>query len=137
MKLERITKVILPFDMRNRDPKKNYGIHATDIWFILKGPKGAVQYGVTLPCYLPHIEKTDPYMDEIHGFDVGYHSPVPMYEGQSSSKCEHTSTGTCYYDGSSLRADDWTKDIFSTIGRHPDEILWEKLEQEYKERFEE
>lgn len=133
-KLEKITRVRLPFDLRHEDPNKNYGIHGTDIWFVLKGEKGAVQYGVTLPCYLPHIEINSSYMRKINGFDVGYHSYTPMYEGQSPMDCDVLGC-ECYYDGSALKADEWTKIIFSTIGRRPEEVLWKLLEQEYKSRF--
>lgn len=90
MKFEKITNVRLPFDRRSPDPKTNYGIHGLDVWFILKGPKGATQFAVT-------------------GFDVGYHSLEPQYEGQTKMEC--TMFGECYYDGSSLRADDWSKNM--------------------------
>lgn len=75
-------------------------------------------------------------MNEISGTDVGYHSPVPMYEDQRSMECELIEGGKCYYDGSGLRADEWVKEIFSLRGKRPEELIWEKLEQEYKERFE-
>jgi hypothetical protein len=139
---EKITKVRLPFDMRNPDPKKNYGIHGLDIWFVLKGPLGAVQYAVTFPVFLPHVrdelERKDPVyslLREIRGFDVGYHSPKPMYEGQSEMECEHLEGGKCFYDGSSLRSDEWTKEIFSTTGEPPEKVLWAMLEADYFERF--
>lgn len=130
--LERITKVRLPFDMRDDNPSKDYGIHGLDIFFILKGPKGAVQYGVTFPVYLPHVEYS---RDEIYGFDVGYHSPNPLYDGQCAMNCELLSDGKCYYDGSSLRAIEWTKEIFSITGQPPENILWKKLEEYYYETF--
>lgn len=135
--LERITNTRLPFDRRHPDPSKNYGIHGLDIWFILKGPKGAVQYAVTFPVYLPSVDTSSfgSWSREIRGFDVGYHSPVPRYEGQSAMECEHLEGKQCFYDGSALRADDWTKKIFSTVGKSPDEVLWKMLEDEYIERF--
>lgn len=140
---QKITQVRLPFDRRHSDASKNYGIHGLDVWFILRGPKGAVQYAVTFPVYLPNVEKeyVNKFPDwnsrkEILGFDVGYHSETPMYKNQSSMKCEHTKTGICYYDGSSLRADDWTQIIFRTTGEAPENVLWKMLENEYKERFE-
>jgi hypothetical protein len=142
VKFEKITQVRLPWDRRDPDPKKNYGIHSTDLWFILKGPKGAVQYAVTLPVFLPHVQRelerkegTAFMTREIRGFDVGYHSPRPMYEDQKQMDCVHLEGGKCYYDGSSLRADSWTEIIFSTSGKHPEEVLWKLLEDEYYERF--
>jgi hypothetical protein len=130
---EKVTRVQLPFDMRHVDPSKNYGIGGLNVWFILKGHKGAVQYAVKFPVYLPHVEYS---MDEIYGFDVGYHSPEPIYAGQSVRECDHLSAGKCYYDGSSYRAREWTKEIFSVQGRYPDDVLWEKLEEFYYEIFE-
>jgi len=135
-KFEKITRVILPFDMRHKNPSKNYGIHGLDIWFILKGSLGAVQYAVTFPVYLPSIDTSSfGYTPEISGFDVGYHSPNPMYEGQPKLDCELLEEGKCYYDGSSLRAEDWTKEIFETIGKPPEEVIWKKLEEEYNSIF--
>jgi hypothetical protein len=142
MKFEKITKVMLPFDMRAADPKKNYGIHGLDIWYILKGPEGAVQYAVTIQVNPESVarergEVTYSYNGGsiYRGFDVGYHSPKPMYEDQGQMDCEHIEGGKCYYDGSSLRSDDWTKIIFETTGQHPEDVLWPMLEEEYKLRF--
>lgn len=131
--MDKITKVRLPFDKRHKDDSKNYGIHGLDVWFILKGEKGAVQYAVTFPIYLPHIKNKG--QDYIMGFDVGYHAKEPQYEGQSDmGECDILGC-KCYYDGSSLRADEWTEIIFSTVGKHPEEVLWPMLEQEYIDRF--
>lgn len=142
IKFEKITNVRLPYDRRHTEANKNYGIHGLDIWFILKGPKGAVQYGVTFPQYLPNVDaeyavRFPDWKDgkKISGFDVGYHSPVPMFEGQSPMGECHILGGQCYYDGSSLAADSFTEEVFSTVGKPPEEVLWAKLEEEYRERF--
>lgn len=138
-KFEKITKVRLPFDRRHKDPSQNYGVSGLSIWFILKGKKGAVQF----QCYfhdavLPHVKKSSVGGDigNISGFDVGYHAREPQYEGQSEMEnCNLFPDGKCYYDGSSLRAAEWAKEIFSVRGKNPEEVLWPMLEQEYKERF--
>jgi hypothetical protein len=135
--------VRLPFDRRNDDPKKNYGLHGLDIWFILQGPKGAVQYAVTVQINLPHVaEERGKWTYEyglgsiFSGFDVGYHSPVAQYEGQTQMDCQTLEGGKCYYDGSSLRADDWTKEIFAARGDQiPEDIIGAKLEAYYNDRF--
>lgn len=133
---QKITNVRLPFDKRHSDPKQNYGVHSLDIWFILKGPKGVVQYAVNFPVYLPHIDTSNfTWHQKIRGFDVGYHSPTPMYDDQPSMACELIEGGKCYYDGSSLRAVEWTEIIFKTTGKQPEEVLWKMLEDEYYERF--
>lgn len=143
---ERITRVRLPFDRRAPEPARNYGVHELDIWFILKGLKGAVQYGFTVHAHLPHVEREfaakqydsrgSRSFGAFSGFDVGYHAPSPQYDDQPSMPCEVLGEGKCYYAGSSLRASDWTEHIFSTIGRPPEEVIWEKLEAYYRDRFE-
>ena len=136
--MEKITQVRLPFDRRNEAPGKNYGIGGLRIWFVLKGPKGAVQFMCGFPTYLPHVEaegKVNQFYRKIEGWDVGYHAKEPQYEGQSQSDCEHFDSGKCYYDGSGLRAEEWAKEIFSVTGKAPEDLLWKKLEEEYELRF--
>lgn len=133
MKFERVTQVRLPFDMRSPRCDRNYGIHGLDVWFVLKGPKGAVQFAVNFGVYLPSVTHVTP--GDIYGFDVGCHSLVPQYEGQTERECEHLPGGKCYYDGSGTAADEWAREIFGTVGRPPEEVLWPMLEKEYRERF--
>lgn len=143
MKFEKITKVRLPFDRRHTDDQKNYGIGGLDVWFILKGPRGAVQFAVNFPQYLPHIDREYPpkFPDwnerkRIMGFDVGYHALEPQFEGQTQmGDCDVFDGKPCYYDGSGLRADTWVDEIFSVRGKRPEDILWAKLEEEYYELF--
>lgn len=143
MKFEKITKVRLPFDRRDPEPKKNYGIGGLQIWFILKGPKGAVQFMAGFGIYLPHLYPeylqkfgSDSLKSEITGWDVGYHALEPQYEEQSPmGECDVFDGKPCYYDGSSLRAEEWGQEIFSVRGQQPEELIWSKLEQEYKDRF--
>lgn len=135
-KFQKITNVRLPFDRRSADPKTNYGIHGLDIWFILKGPKGAVQFAINFPIYLPHVEAERyawKYKPEIMGIDIGYHALEPQYEGQTKMECQMF--GECYYDGSSLRADDWVKEIFAIRGTHLEDEIWSRLEEDYRRRF--
>lgn len=142
-KFKKITKVRLPFDRRDPDDRKNYGIHGIDIFYILVGQKGAVQFAFTVDKFLPHIEleerpkwaPTRFSRNHFSGLDVGYHSPHPMWDGQEPMACDIIETGKCYADGSILRADEWVKEIFSVRGSHPEELLWKKMEQEYEERF--
>lgn len=124
--MEKIVKVRLPYDLK----EQGYGIAGLMLWYILKGELGAVQYAVYIPYYLPHIDNTS---GKLMGVDVGYHSLVPMYEDQTSYECDMF--GKCYYDGSGLRADDWTKEIFATKGKLLENVIWEKLTEEYELRF--
>lgn len=155
-KLEQITRVKLPFHMPEYDNAKvggtgteNYGVGGLQVTFILKGEKGAVQFMCAFPSYLEMTHDwweqkfgnrngTSKYADGIRGYDVGYHAKVPQYENQSRmGECDlfPDLKGGCYYDGSSLRADSWTEEIFSTRNDLPENVLWKKLEEEYVERF--
>lgn len=133
---EKITQVTGAFDKRDPDPTKNYGIHGMSIRFVLKGPKGATQFLVYTSMHLPHVH------DELQlkgldlkpmGADIGYHSYVPQYEGQTSMKDCDILGCDCYYDGSSLRADEFMPTFLSG----GDKVVWTMLEEEYESRFEE
>jgi hypothetical protein len=137
---EKIVHVSPAFDKRDPNPSKNYGIGSCRITFILKGPKGAVQFMIGTDWYVPsareHLRSfpKGPFDDQQKpmGWDVGYHSPRPMYEDQATMDNEcHIIGGTCYYDGSSLRADEWVEP-FVAGGT---DWLWPELEKEYHRRF--
>lgn len=138
---EKIVRVSGAFDKRDTDPKKNYGISACRIWFILKGPLGAVQFVIGTNWHLPDVQREnrewqhdfDCKYDKIHpeGWDVGYHAHRPMYGDQPEMDCDLFEGGRCYYDGSSLRADDWVPKFIEG----GTDWLWPELEKEYEERF--
>lgn len=141
-KFERIVTVTPAYDKRSDDPKKNYGIGSCRIFFVLKGELGAVQFMIGTDWYPVKVQKEFKdkgpsdfelkyFSPKPDGWDVGYHSPKPMYDGQHKmEKCDHLEGG-CYYDGSGLRAQEWVKD-FVMGGTN---WLWPKLEEEYKYRF--
>jgi hypothetical protein len=127
----------------------NYGVGSVVITFVLKGPKGAVQFKIGTDWYPPHVQRSDTgrRLQELTGYsgvrpagyDVGYHSAEPMYEGQEPmgepGECAYVPEGcACYYDGSGLRADDWVK---SHLLRGGSEAVWAALEKEYRALFEE
>lgn len=94
-------------DGRDPDPHKDYGIHGVELRMVLQGPEGAVQFLLYTNWQLPHVQRE---MDEkaierirdrdddgkmqlrcfYHPLpaDLGYHSPKPMYEGQSAMGSE-------------------------------------------------
>ena len=141
--LERIQRVRLPFDGRADDPKKNYGIGSLIVWFILKGDKGAVQFQFSFThALLPHVQRDHTLSgwlrtyETIMGYDVGYHARTPQFDGHEPMKNECDLTGgKCYCDGSSLRAQEWVDQIFSSAGMDHEKVIWERLEAEYRERF--
>lgn len=141
-KFEKIVKFSPAFDKRSDEPKKNYGIGAMSIWFVLKGAKGAVQVMFGTDWYLPETikeyemfgnenKKPPIYLREDRKFlrcwDVGYHSPKPMYNGQKKMDCEIL--GKCYYDGTSLRGED--DDIVEKFLKEGSDFIWKYLEKEY------
>lgn len=117
----------------------NYGIGGCTIRFILKGPLGAVQFVIYTDWYPPHVQQAVSATSVIRpmGGDVGYHSPRHMYEGQGAlcgpGECPYVPDGAeCFYDGSSLRADEWVRDILLRGGS---DAVWKALEDEYADRF--
>lgn len=150
---EQVMEVALPWDMTSKDPSKNFGRHCSDIGFILKGKRGAVQWRAMSNVYLPHDQLDMLLREKIHlgmtkfdlstapggiyGTDVGYHSHVPMYSGQDiiQESCPYLGGKPCYYDGSGLQAIDWADEILSVRGARPETVLWPKLEQYYVDTF--
>jgi len=129
------------FDKRSPDPGKNYGIHGVTMTWYLKGISGAIQFVVYTNWQLPHVtqemeikakEEFIACLWEPMAADIGYHSHVPMYEGQPlmTDHCE-VINGPCYYDGSSLQADDGFKILLENGG----EAVWEWMEEYYNNHF--
>ena len=144
MKFERIVDFQPGFDKRSNNPSTNYGICGGVFTFVLKGPHGAIQFKFSAPFYPEHVFKEHMERNDIsalellyrpNGYDVGYHSPRPMYEGQdpicTDGSCPYVEGKHCYYDGSGLRADDWLKEFLAG----GTEWLWPVMEAEYHARF--
>jgi hypothetical protein len=141
MKFEKIIQTGPPFDKRNSDPNKNYGIGSLTLWFILKKGQKAVQVVINTNSYLNSI--TQDYFPKFlkegdyEGYsccDVGYHSNKPTYKGQLKMDCHLLKRGFCYYDGSSLRGKD--DNIAENYIKHGEKWIWEYLENYWKEVFE-
>jgi hypothetical protein len=138
--LERVIEVTGAYDKRHPDPKKNYGIHGMNLRFLLKGPLGTVQFVVFTAMHLPHVTRElwrknagseyNPF--EPQGADIGYHSPKPRYEHQSAMDCELAGGEKCYYDGSSLQADEFMPTFLSGGA----DVVWPMLEERYRDLFE-
>lgn len=94
-----------------------HGVRGLILRFVVKGDKGAVQFVLltdwvpqyatrsSLPLYVKEWKYKSSFDCYPIPIDLGYHSKVPMHDGQEpiSKSCEFTS-GACYYDGSSLNA---------------------------------
>ena len=135
--MKREIKFEAAFDKRHPDPKKNYGIHGVTMRWHLIGELGAVQFVVYTNWQLPHVraegEKKhwEPFLWQPMPADLGYHSPKPLYEGQSQSACHLLPCGSCHYDGSALNAGP----VFEALISGGDEACWRKLEEYYAETF--
>jgi len=147
---ERIVEMSAAYDKRNEDPSKNYGIHGVDFRMVLKGPKGAVQFVIYTNWHLPHVQEEmdhkvllDPSTVDISHHpmpaDVGYHSPKPMWESEdwphkpATESCPYLDGKPCYYDGSTLYAED----VYKILLKKGSKGVWEELENCYREQFEE
>lgn len=142
--LKRQCEFVPGFDKRHEDPMKNYGISGGKFIFVVSGERGAVHFVCGANMYpdsaIAHLvghysNSAAEFAESVKpmGYDVGYHSPKPIYEGQiAHSDCEWIG-GDCYSDGSALRAAEWM-DEFAARGTA---WLWPALEQEYRERFDE
>jgi len=141
--MERIVSFEPAFDKRSADPSKNYGIHGVSMKMVLKGPLGAIQFVVFTNWQLPHVQEemdAKPLGDMPYLFhkpmaaDVGYHSPVPQYDGQDliRESCEYLDGKPCYYDGSGLMAEE----VFKILLEKGSDGVWEDLERRYRETFE-
>jgi hypothetical protein len=99
--------------------------------FLLKGSKGAVQFVLMTGWQITKeggiVSKPLAFM----GADIGYHSYLPHYEGQKMDTCQYLEGGKCYYDGSSLAADQFMP-TFLAGGQ---EVVWEMLEDRYRTTF--
>lgn len=129
---ERIIRFYPAYDRRHEDPDKSYGVHGVDIKFVLKGEEGAIQFVLFTGWQLPHVarEQGKPLDCFPLPSDLGYHSPIPRYEGHKpvTEPCEWLQGGPCYYDGSSLAAEA----VFEILLREGDEGVWAELEKTYQ-----
>jgi len=136
---ERILDFIPAFDKRDPDPKKNYGIHGVTMRFVLKGPLGAIQFILYTNWQLPSVRREQDqaglpaFLTHPMPADLGYHSPVPTYEGEQPlfAECPYMPGCPCYYDGSGLNA----QRPFDVLVTDGEEALWRYLRDYYRERF--
>lgn len=122
------------------DPDRNYGVGNVKMTFVLRGPKGAIQFMIGTDWGIKpvrdHLEGfgfgqyDDPRQPK--GWDLGYHAYEPQYEGQIPMGDCHVLGGNCFYDGSSLQADA----VIEGFLAGGTAWLWPKLAQVYRARFE-
>jgi len=139
-KFEKIVEFTAAWDKRTNNIKTNSGISPVEIYFVLKGPKGAVHFSVMTDWFLPQnmeqkiglLTILKDRLSSPMGMTVGYHSPKKFYETQKRKPCSWFGGKLCYCDSSSLLADDWVKNYLLPGGS--DEV-WKQLKKEYYRRF--
>lgn len=136
--MERVIEFRKAYDRKS----EGYGIHSVDMCWYLKGPKGVIQFITYTNWHLPHIqEHFDKLQDREfphlschpHAFDIGYHSYKPIYEGQTAVRSDcHLLNAPCYYDGSSLQAEE----VLQLLISQGSEAVWQEMQNRYNEIFE-
>ena len=125
------------YDRRDPNPNKSYGIHGVDMRFLLRGPKGVTVFALATNWHLPEVQRE---IEREHGESrgplpmlLGYHSPAPIYEGQTQTidSCEYLGGKPCYHDCSYLAADR----VFNRLLREGDGGVWAELETFYADQF--
>lgn len=152
------------FHKVHEDPKKNYGVHGMEIWFLVIGDKGACHFGLSTGMMLPETFRywkskgQDASVSSIMqmGIDVGYHSKTPGFEGHQvnwPTKMRKTGPGPmdvefdkigdappiCEYLGTPCYVDGSAlraDDWKEIFLAEGDEPIWKMLEEDYKARFE-
>jgi hypothetical protein len=126
------------YDKRHSDPCKNYGIHACELLFILKGEKATITFLLYTGWHLPNVtqeflERFDHTIYKPTPADIGYHSTVPMYEGHEpmDKVCEFIGS-PCYTGGSSIDSDEFYDELLKKGSKG----VWRKMKEYYRERFE-
>lgn len=135
------------FDKRHPEPNKNYGIGSVELGWYVKGEAGVIQFTLITGWHLKRV--ADELIRRCDGpngqfphcslqplpSDIGYHSPVPLYDGQTvlTDECPFLDGRPCYYDGSSSMADG----VFKVLVEQGEDALWAALEEWYADRFSE
>lgn len=121
------------------NPHADFGVHGMEIIWYLRGPLGVAQFmlytdwipGTLRPGHgLPPAGMSFPRIDYPMGADLGYHAPVPQWEGQEEYRrddCRLLPGGTCYYDGSGMAAERVAKEF--VLAGEP--AVWAALEDRY------
>ena len=113
------------------DVPGRYGRHGMEIRWLLRGPRGAVQFLMNTG-WVPGVKGVEPRISDLFPMatDIGYHAKVPQYEGAEEfslhEKCDYIG-GKCYYDGSGLQAEEIMKH-FIVDG---EKVIWAALEARY------
>lgn len=138
---EKTVSIEPAYDLRSKEPGKNYGVHCCELRFTVKGKSGAVDFVVYTGWHLPNVlagfkqDCTPETMGTIlspMGVAIGIHSHKPRDGIKKVSNACEILGGECYYDaGSALRAGEWMQRLIAEGSGW----LWEALVKEYEDTF--
>lgn len=130
------------WDRRSDDPKKDYGIGGVDFRFALLEKTTGTAMVFVLGTHWHWLDAepgfggkgvrtVKPKMGPMP-YDLGYHSPKPVYEGQDrmQAECSYVD-GPCYYDGSTLSAEP----LFEALLREGRDGVFRELREHWESRF--
>lgn len=105
------------------------GFYSVMFWLFLKGSSGVVQFSLLWPYEMvgDRLEMHRPFP-----VDIGFHSPLPLYEGHALDDEECSALGgKCYYKSS----DQLAQKAFDMFLGYGERVLWSFLEREYENAF--
>lgn len=110
-----------------RTDRKSFGRHGMEVTWLLRGPKGVIQFCI-FTGWDPGLTLRQDTVNAPSGADLGYHAHVPQYEGQTPMQedCDYLG-GTCFYDGSGLMADDLLRRFLIEGER----VVWQTLAERH------
>lgn len=123
---------------------EKYGQHGMDIFFSIRGPKGAISCRIFTSWCLPQVQQSNfdlfskypygpEYLMQPNIVDISYHAHEPQYEGECSRDgCSFLDGAPCYSDGSGLYGNECFRLGFLHGGS---DWLFDRLEEEYEHRF--
>lgn len=113
----------------------DHGGETMHCWY-LYGERGVVQFKASPQSAGAHeISMRYPSINTLidgwswTGWDLGYHSPRPIYDSQKPMDSCDILEGQCYYDGTSLGASELLGQ-WAASGRD-DEVIWRELADRY------
>jgi len=120
---ERHIDIVPAYDKRGA----GYGRHCADMFFVLKGPNGAVDLHVFTGWELPRL-RDDPGPGAVGAY-LRFHSPKPQYQGDvvSVEACACLDGKPCYCGVTSMGAEP----VFDILVEQGLEALWAEMERLY------
>lgn len=119
---------------RSKGDGQDYGIAAMEMRFLLAGEHGTTQFLMSTGWY-PEKAGYQWHHSGPSAWDLGAHWDTPWSEymtaadgGWSHMDCDARPGGSCWYDGSGLRAEP----VMAAFFEHGEDAVWALLEEEYR-----